>query len=714
MRTLPLALLLAACAADGGLTKFNAEPAAAILSPEDGATLEEGETLSLRGSVSDPDHDTDDLQATWFVDGAPLCEAAPPDDAGISQCAWTVPADSGVELRLEVVDPGGARGSDALGLGILANEAPQVSLQGPPAGRLYAGLPLALSGTVIDPEDESLSLTWRVDGATVSGPAAPEDDGTVEGTFLLAEGEHEVSLRARDPGGHEGADTVWLVVGPANTAPACLIEAPLDGEVGETGALVTLMGTVSDADQSPDSLTVSWSSDRDGALGDSLADSAGLVSLFTADLSVGTHTLALRVEDEVGETCVSTLRYTVDTPPEISLEAPLSGAVINEGEALSLLAWVTDAEDASADLWVTWTSDADGLLFEGEADAAGQSAVEALGLSGGAHRLHAVVTDLAGLSAEATVDVVVNRIPGAPGLVIGPAAPQSGMGLTCTVATAALDGDGDPLTYGFSWTVDGAPFLGATHGALDSLVPGASVRGGQVWRCEAAASDAGSTGAVAFATVTIADDLDLDGWGEADGDCDDSDPDINPGEAEVCGDGIDNDCDASTGDGGTTEVCNGVDDDCDGQIDEVSGYITTQAEADALVDCTELPGLYVHVSAGVITVDLPVLERIDGPLYLHAASGITTLSLPALTEVTRYVYLYHNPALTTVDLGALTTVGGYVYVDGNTALSSVDLSALTTIGEYLYVVGNSAWCVPAATLGAIPTTGTTVSGNLCN
>jgi hypothetical protein len=59
-------------------------------------------------------------------------------------------------------------------------------------------------------------------------------------------------------------------------------------------------------------------------------------------------------------------------------------------------------------------------------------------------------------------------------------------------------------------------------------------------------------------------------------------------------------------------------------------------------------------------------------------------------------------------------VGGYVYVDGNTALSSVDLSALSTIGDYLYLVGNSAWCVPAATLGAIPTTGTTVSGNLCN
>ena len=76
------------------------------------------------------------------------------------------------------------------------------------------------------------------------------------------------------------------------------------------------------------------------------------------------------------------------------------------------------------------------------------------------------------------------------------------------------------------------------------------------------------------------------------GDCDDTDPDINPDAIEDCTNSIDDDCDGTVdnasdndGDGvtdcdgdcddddpdvypGATEVCNGVDDDCDGATDE--------------------------------------------------------------------------------------------------------------------------------------------------
>ncbi len=38
-------------------------------------------------------------------------------------------------------------------------------------------------------------------------------------------------------------------------------------------------------------------------------------------------------------------------------------------------------------------------------------------------------------------------------------------------------------------------------------------------------------------------DVDGDGWTTCEGDCDDGEPDANPDEEEVCGDGIDNDCD---------------------------------------------------------------------------------------------------------------------------------------------------------------------------
>ncbi len=87
-------------------------------------------------------------------------------------------------------------------------------------------------------------------------------------------------------------------------------------------------------------------------------------------------------------------------------------------------------------------------------------------------------------------------------------------------------------------------------------------------------------------------DGDADGFTDCDGDCDDGDPAIHPGAAEVCDDGVDSNCDGQAdetadddGDGysncdgdcddaepdawpGNAEVCDGVDNDCDGWADD--------------------------------------------------------------------------------------------------------------------------------------------------
>lgn len=139
----------------------------------------------------------------------------------------------------------------------------------------------------------------------------------------------------------------------------------------------------------------------------------------------------------------------------------------------------------------------------------------------------------------------------------------------------------------------------------------------------------------------------IDGYAQVDGDCDDQDPALNPGAAEIC-DEIDNDCDGGVdvdpidgdtyyadsdadafGDAASTviscslpdgyvtyttdcddenaainpiavELCDDeIDNDCDGEIDEDASYMTQYLDADedgygdasvAVVDCNAVPG----------------------------------------------------------------------------------------------------------------------------
>ena len=78
-------------------------------------------------------------------------------------------------------------------------------------------------------------------------------------------------------------------------------------------------------------------------------------------------------------------------------------------------------------------------------------------------------------------------------------------------------------------------------------------------------------------TGTAADDGDRDGWTD-DEDCDDGDPEVNPGAEELC-DGIDNNCDGEIDEG--VQLSLYVDSDGDGYGDQ---------EAELLESCEELPG----------------------------------------------------------------------------------------------------------------------------
>lgn len=83
--------------------------------------------------------------------------------------------------------------------------------------------------------------------------------------------------------------------------------------------------------------------------------------------------------------------------------------------------------------------------------------------------------------------------------------------------------------------------LGACSGAADDTAKDTSTTTDTNTETETETNTSDTATQPAYGVAQYDDDG--DGWFAEDGDCDDSNADINPGAAEVCDDGVDNDCD---------------------------------------------------------------------------------------------------------------------------------------------------------------------------
>ena len=493
-----LLTLLLGCS-DQKLGTFNGEPAAAILSHVDGDAVVEGSTVAFRGSASDPDDQNSTLTATWYAGDDLFCEASPADD-GSTSCDILITA-AVVSVVLEVRDPDGASASDKVSLTVVPLQAPSVSILGPSSGaRLYTDLPVDLVATVTDADDAVVDLqylwTSSAGGTLPTGMVAA--DGSVTDVSFLPEGAQTLTLAVSDDDGNVGNAEVGVTVGPPNTPPSSTITAPEDGGRGRVGEETLLSGLVSDIDQPEDGLAVTWASDQDGALGSSTPTSDGMVSTRVT-LSTGTHVLTLTAVDELGAIGSTRVVYTVSAPPTVVIDAPADGDVVAEGDTVTLVGTLADDLDAPEGPEVTWTSDRDGLLWDGHADTAGAVVLSVDTLSAGDHLVTLAATDSDGLIGTDTVTLRVNGLPTAPTVSITPDPATSADDLTATVVVDAVDPEGDPISYTWSWLRDGVVSSASTSASL----PASATARGEVWQVRVTPDDGTHDGPPGTDSVTI-------------------------------------------------------------------------------------------------------------------------------------------------------------------------------------------------------------------
>ena len=491
-----------ACRTDKSITIQNPDPKADIVSHDNADTVLEGMPTRFIGSVTDSNHTPDQLTTIWYLDGEIVCDDVIPDENGETECELALGLNN-TEITLAVRDSENARGDDTVVVSVEPTEAPTVQLLRPTAdGVYYADQLITFEGLLSDAEDspEDLDAFWEsnIDGVLSSVDSVPNSTGQVLGYGNLSEGQHAVELHVEDTTGKEAVETVIIDVGPPNSAPLCEIVTPPDGSAGPEGDVVTFTGLTSDVDVSSDWLAVTWSSDKDGELGSVTPDSSGNIIFSYADLTVNTHTISLQVADEVGATCTALTTFTVGTPPSVSIDSPSDGAVVSEGDIVSFIATVSDAQDQSDEVALDWVMNGISISTQG-ATSSGTATFSDSALTFGSYNLVATATDTDGLTDSDQINFTINGVPSTPVVSIDPTTPVTSDALNVVLQTPSVDPEGVTPTYTYEWLLGGQVQTAYTS----SYLPSSATSKGEQWTVNVIPSDGLTTGLAATDSVVI-------------------------------------------------------------------------------------------------------------------------------------------------------------------------------------------------------------------
>lgn len=499
---LPGASVLGLACSDQSLGRFNTAPEASITSHSDGDEVLEAYEITVRGSASDPNHDTSQLEATWYLADQVACEASTPDEDGVTTCV-VAPVPGREKLSLEVRDPDNAATSTSITLAVVPTLAPTATITSPTEdGRYYVDEKLTFEALVDDAEDDpaDLAVVWESDlDGVLDLPGAPDSGGQVTTSGYLSVGQHALSLRVTDLSGKTGTDQVIVTVGQENSPPSCGITQPTDGLRVEAGTELVLSGWADDADQPLDSLSFDWDSSLDGSVASGAPSSSGAIDTTWFSASSGVHVLTLRVSDELDAVCTDTVSLTVGDPPAVSITSPADGSTVQLGATVVFQGQVADDSDAPEDLLLSWSSDLDGEWSTAAADSSGTATATTGSLSAGLHTITLAATDSDGAVASDTITLTVNQAPTAPVVHIEPASPLTDDDLGVVIDVAASDPEGDSLSYRTTWYRDSVEVTDYTG----TTVPSSATARDQVWRVEVVASDGTAEGEVGSASVTV-------------------------------------------------------------------------------------------------------------------------------------------------------------------------------------------------------------------
>ncbi|MFC1564136.1 SUMF1/EgtB/PvdO family nonheme iron enzyme [candidate division KSB1 bacterium] len=335
-------------------------PVVTINTPSDNSSFIIHESISFLGSATDVENGS--LTGT-----ALQWKSNRDNNIGTGSQFSTSTLTPGVHtITLTATDDNSDTGSDAIQITVTdttaANNPPTAEITQPADGSVFGqGAIITFRGTGVDSDDGDLtgvSLEWISSINGLLGTGSP---------FTYSElsvGAHTITLRATDSGGESHDATISLTiseVSPDNQEPTAAITQPSNNEIFIQGNSISFAGTGTDPeDGSIPFNSLSWESDRDGALGTGSP-------FVTSSLALGIHKIVFRVTDNGGkqDTAIVTIFVTREgnTAPRARLEIdqtipPSTPSVIEVDFDASV---VYDAQDPESDIEIRWDYENDGV-----------------------------------------------------------------------------------------------------------------------------------------------------------------------------------------------------------------------------------------------------------------------------------------------------------------------------------------------------------------
>lgn len=426
-------------AAGGDSAVANQPPQVTILSPPASRSFARGETIFFECYAVDPETGAiADADIVWTDGNTRLGIGANVQNA--------LDAVGDHVVTCSATDPGGQSASASVTITIVANQAPQVTIQAPDDGSYFlASDAIVFAGAAIDPEDGVLSgsaVRW-LDGSSQIGLGS-------DVTTALPLGDHVITLQATDSAGALGSATITIHV-VDNLPPRCRIQQPGNGDTIVEGSSVTFDAQCVD----PDGTTIAnsaylWTSSLDGQIG----RGASVVNLL---VGIGLHTITVCATDTTSgvlQGCAAVdITVVFNEPPVASISQPDAGAQFEACQGIALACRSSDPEGGF--VHYQWSSNFDGDLGNSR-DLFWQPQVS------GSHVLTCTAFDAQGKSdsAQVTVAVLSPRVriaQPADGSVHAPGSQITFTGNACDTVDGQLTGAS--LTW--SSSVDGPLGTGA-------------------------------------------------------------------------------------------------------------------------------------------------------------------------------------------------------------------------------------------------------------